>query len=196
MPPVTDKPTRSRNNSRKVHRWLGIGAAVFFLLVSITGVFLQIEQVFGEDEATKEKLSAMVSPASLARPFAIDSAGIDRARQVALARFGNRPVSAIDWQIKGDAPHYILHLDGPDPLRVDVDADTNTVVGSSPDGEDWLLRLHTGEIVGDGGKVLGLAWGIALVAMSITGVLVYLQMYRARRKGSAARLTGWRRYFW
>lgn len=196
MPPVTNKPARSRANSRKVHRWLGIGAAVFFLLVSITGVFLQIEQVFGDDEASKEKLAAMISPASLARPFAVDPAGIDRARQAALARFGNRPVSAIDWQIKGDVPHYILHLDGPDPLRVDVNAATNAVVDSRPDGEDWLLRLHTGEIIGDGGKVLGLAWGIALVVMSITGVLVYLQMYRARRKGSAARLTGWRRYFW
>lgn len=196
MPPVTDKPARSRTNSRKVHRWLGIGAAVFFLLVSITGVFLQIEQVFGEDEASKEKLAAMVSPASLARPFAVDPAGIDRARQAALARFGNRPVAAIDWQIKGDAPHYILHLDGPGPLRVDVNAATNAVVDARPDGEDWLLRLHTGEIIGDGGKVLGLGWGIALVTMSITGILVYLQMYRARRKGSAARLTGWRRFFW
>ncbi len=196
MPPVTDKPSRSRTNSRKVHRWLGIGAAVFFLLVSITGVLLQIEQVFGDDEASKEKLAAMVSPATLARPFAVDPAGIDRARHVVLARFGDRPVSAIDWQIKGDAPHYILHLDGADPLRVDVNATTNAIVESRPDGEDWLLRLHTGEIVGDGGKVLGLAWGIALVVMSITGVLVYLAMYRARQKGSAARLTGWRRYFW
>lgn len=196
MPPVNDKPARSRTSSRKVHRWLGIGAAVFFLLVSITGTWLQIEQVFGGDEAAKEKLAAMVSPASLARPLAVDPAGMDRARQAALVRFGNRPISAIDWQIKGDAPHYILHLDGPDPLRVDVNAATNAIVDSRPDGEDWLLKLHTGEIVGDGGKVLGLGWGIALVAMTITGILVYLQMYRARRKGSASRLTGLRRFFW
>lgn len=79
---------------------------------------------------------------------------------------------------------------------MDVNAATDAVVDSRPDGEDWLLKLHTGEIVGDGGKVLGLAWGIALVTMSITGLLVYLQMYRSRQKGSASRLTGWRRYFW
>mgnify|MGYP000751776694 CR=1 FL=1 len=196
MPPVTDSPARSRTTSRKVHRWLGIGAAVFFLLVSITGVLLQIEQVFGGDEASKERLAAMVSPASLARPLAVDPAGIDRARLAVLARFGDRRISAIEWQIKGDAPHYIFHLDGPAPLRVDVNAAANAVVDSRPDGEDWLLKLHTGEIVGDGGKVLGLAWGIALVAMSITGLLVYLHMYRSRQKGSASRLTGWRRYFW
>lgn len=193
---MNDKPARSRTNSRKVHRWLGIGAAVFLLLVSITGTWLQIEQVFGGEEAEREKLAAMVSPASLARPLAVDPTGIDRARKTALARFGDRPVSAIDWQIKGAAPHYILHLDGPDPLRVDVNAATNAIVDSRPDGEDWLLKLHTGEIVGDGGKVLGLGWGIALVAMTITGILVYLQMYRARRKGSASRLSGLRRFFW
>lgn len=196
MRPTNEKPARSKTTSRKVHRWLGTGAAVFFLLVSITGVFLQIEQVFGGDEAIKEKLATMVSPASLARPLPHDPTGMDRARKAVLARFGDRPVSAIDWQLKGDAPHYVLHLDGAEPLRVDVNAATNTIVESRPDGEDWLLKLHTGEIVGDGGKVLGLAWGIALVAMTITGLLVYLQIYRARRKGAAARNIGLRRFFW
>ena len=67
---------------------------------------------------------------------------------------------------------------------------------SEPDGEDWVVRLHTGEILGDGGKFLGLAWGLALIAMSVTGMILYLNMLRARRTGSAGKVRGWRRYFW
>lgn len=196
MPPANRKPTQTRFGSRKIHRWVGIGAAVLFLLVSVTGVFLQIEQIFGADEAAQEAMAARVSPASLARPLRPDGVSLDRARAAVLSRFGDQPVAALDWQIKGTAQHYIFHLDGPKPLRVDVNAATGAIVESRPDGEDWLLKLHTGEIIGDGGKVLGLGWGLALVTMLVTGILAYSNMYRARRRGSAKNLRGWHRYFW
>ena len=38
--------------------------------------------------------------------------------------------------------------------------------------------------------------GLALVAMSITGIILYLKMLRARRTGAAGKMRGWRRYFW
>lgn len=196
MPPADRKPKQSRFGSRKIHRWVGIGAAVLFLLVSVTGVFLQIEQIFGAEEAAHEAMAAMVSPASLARSLRPDGEALDRARASVLSRFGDQPVAALDWQIKGPAQHYIFHLDGPKPLRVDVNAATGVIVESRPDGEDWLLKLHTGEIIGDGGKVLGLGWGLALVTMLVTGILAYLNMYRARQRGSAKSLRGWGRYFW
>lgn len=182
--------------SRKIHRWIGIGAAVLFLLVSVTGVLLQIEQIFGTEEANREAMAAMLSPASLTRPLHPDSAALDRARTAVLGRFGDRQVAALDWQIKGKGQHYVFHLDGPRPLRVDVNAVTGSIVEARPDSEDWLLKLHTGEIVGDGGKVLGLGWGLALVTMLITGIIAYLNMYRTRQRGSAKSERGWRRWFW
>lgn len=196
MHPVKGKLGQSRFTSRKVHRWLGIGAAILFLSVSVTGVFLQIEQLFGADEANKEALAVMKSPATLATLAAPDAVALERARKSVMAKFGDQPVASVDWQIKGRAQHFILHLDGPEPTRVDVDAGTGAILGSRPDGEDWLLKLHTGEIIGDGGKFLGLGWGLALVAMLVTGIMAYLHMYRARQKGSAKSLRGWRRYFW
>ena len=80
MPPVNRMPKQTRFGSRKIHRWVGIGAAVLFLLVSVTGVFLQIEQIFGADEAAQEAMAAMVSPASLARPLRPEGVSLDRAR--------------------------------------------------------------------------------------------------------------------
>ena len=183
-------------SSRKLHRWLGLAALLFFLSVSVTGVFLQIEQLFGEEEVSKEMLAAVRSPVSLSGLATPDVVALDRARSAVMARFGDQPVAALDWQIKGPVQHLRFHLDGPKPLLVDVNARTGEIIDARADEEDWLLRLHTGEIIGDGGKVLGLAWGVALVTMLVTGVLVYLQMYRARQRGSAKNLRGWHRYFW
>ena len=60
--PPTSKTRRL--TSRQFHRWLGIGAAVLFLLVSGTGVALQYQQIFGSEEAVKEAAASIVSPLS------------------------------------------------------------------------------------------------------------------------------------
>lgn len=187
---------KTRLSTRQFHRWVGIGAAVLFLLVSVTGVILQFQQIFGSEEAAKEAAATIVSPLSLAKPTGLDPSALDRARAVLLARYGNRPIAGVEWQIKAPTPAFVFHLDGSDPRKVAVAVATAMVLSDEPDGEDWLIRLHSGEIIGDGGKFLGLVWGLGLVAMTLTGVWLYIKMYRARQKGSASQLTGWRRYFW
>lgn len=182
--------------NRKIHRWLSVVGIIFFLSVATTGIWLQIEAIFGEDEAAKEAMAEIVSPASLSVPLPITTVTLDKARTVIFARYGNRPVASIDWLIKAPVPAYVFHLDGTEPVKVTVNAATGSIIKSEPDGEDWVMRLHTGEILGDGGKFLGLAWGLALVAMSITGIILYLKMLNARRTGAAGKVRGWRRYFW
>ena len=187
---------KARLTSRQFHRWLGIGAALLFLLVSVTGVALQYQQIFGTEEAAKEAAASTVSPWSLAKPMGFDPHALDRARAALLKQYGDKPVSAVDWQIKARPSAFMFHLDGADPRKVTVGVTNGAILSDEPDGEDWLIRLHSGEIIGDGGKFLGLLWGIGLIAMTLTGVWLYIKMYRARQKGSASRLTGWRRYFW
>ena len=182
--------------NRKFHRWLSVVGIIFFLSVSLTGIWMQGEAIFGEDEAAREALAEITSPASLATPLPATAVSMDKARAVVLARYGNRSVASVDWVIKAPVPAYVFHLDGAEPIKVTVNAATAAIIKSGPDGEDWIVRLHTGEILGDGGKFLGLAWGMALIAMSITGIILYLQMLRGRRTGSKGKVLGWRRYFW
>lgn len=52
-----------------------------------------------------------------------------------------------------------------------------------------LHRLHSGEAFGEGGLVFAMLWGLALVLLTLSGVVIYLQM---RRPGA----TGLRRIFW
>ena len=182
--------------NRKFHRWLSVVGIIFFLSVSLTGVWMQAEAIFGEDEAAREAMAEITSPASLAAPLPANAVTMDKVRSVILARYGDRPVASVDWVIKAPVPAYVFHLDGAEPIKVTVNTATAAIIKSEPDGEDWVVRLHTGEILGDGGKFLGLAWGLALIAMSITGIILYLNMLRARRTGSAGKVRGWRRYFW
>ena len=182
--------------NRKIHRWLSVVGIVFFFSVAATGVWLQIEAIFGEDEAAREAMATITSSATLSVPLPSNTESLDMARTAVLARYGNRPVASIDWVIKAPVPTYVFHLDGTEPVKVSVDAATASIIKSEPDGEDWVVRLHTGEILGDGGKLLGLAWGLALITMSITGIILYFNMLRARRTGSAGKVRGWRRYFW
>ncbi len=182
--------------NRKIHRWLSVVGLIFFLSVAATGIWLQIEAIFGEDEAAREAMAEITSPASLAVPLPGPAVTIDTARAAIFARYGNRPVASVDWVIKAPVPAYVFHLDGAEPIKVTVNTATAAIIKSEPDGEDWVVRLHTGEILGDGGKFLGLGWGLALIAMSITGIILYLNMLRARRTGSAGKVRGWRRYFW
>lgn len=182
--------------NRKIHRWLSVIGIAFFLSVAATGIWLQIEAIFGEDEAAREAMAEITSPASLAAPLPANAVSMDKARAIILARYGNRPVASVDWVIKAPVPTYVFHLDGADPVKVTVNTANAAIITSEPDGEDWVMRLHTGEIFGDGGKFLGLAWGLALIAMSITGIILYLNMLRARRTGAAGKVRGWRRYFW
>jgi len=73
---------KTRLTSRQFHRWLGIGAAVLFLLVSATGVALQYQQIFGSEEAAKEAAASIVSPLSLAEPAGLDPSGPDTFRRI------------------------------------------------------------------------------------------------------------------
>ena len=182
--------------NRKIHRWLSVIGIVFFLSVSLTGVWMQVEAIFGEDEAVQEAMAEITSPVSLSSPLPDNAKSLENARAAVLKHFGNRPIASVDWVIKAPVPAYVFHLDGTDPVKVTVNAATAVILASEPDGEDWVMQLHTGELLGDGGKFLGLAWGLALIVMSITGILLYLKMLKARRAGSAGKITGWRRYFW
>ncbi len=184
------------NRVRRWHRWLGLVAAVLFTIVAATGVWMQAEQIFGEDEAAHEALAKMVSPQRIDQPLALDMAALERARASVAARYNGQRIGAVEWTIKSPTPAFVFHLDGPNPVRVSVDAKTAAIIDVEPDGEDWVMRLHTGEIFGDGGKWLGLFWGLSLIFMIGSGIFVYTRMLTARRTGSAGKVRGWRRYFW
>lgn len=104
-------------------------------------------------------------------------------------------MSGVDWQMKGEKPLIIFHLNGVPKRRVTMDSEHAVILMDAPDEESVLLRLHTGEVPGEVGKFLGLLWSIALVVMTYTDVRLYLQMYQIRKKQGRA-TKWWQWLFW
>ncbi len=178
---------------RKWHRWIGFPAGIFLLFVSITGTWLAATEFFGEEEALRERTRDLVSPVTLQTPEADLAATLTRARAAVAAQAGSAPVDKIVWQFKGDTPTVAFFLGKPaggEDRKITVNAKTGAVVSTESYADKaFINRLHSGEFFGDGGLVMAMAWGLALVAMTISGLWIYAGMRRPN-------LTGLRRVFW
>ena len=179
---------------RKIHRWLGVPAAIFLLLASFTGVWLECVKFFGADESERERIRDLVSPVTAQNVGAEFDTTFEKVRAAAAARAGDQPLDRIVWQLKGDAPAVTFFFSPHGQQvgrRITVQARTGEFLREEDYGEDSLiLRLHSGEAFGDGGMVLGMIWGVLLFALTGTGIVIYFKM-----KPRKAR-TGLRKVFW
>ncbi len=178
---------------RKWHRWIGFPAALFLLFAAITGIVLAASEFFGEEEALREKTRDLVSPVTLQTPDMELASAFVRARSAVAAQAGGAPVDKIVWQFKGDTPTIAFFLGKPkggEDRKITVNAKTGAVISTQPyEDKPFLNRVHSGEAFGDGGLVMAMVWGLALVVLTISGLWIYFQMRRPD-------LTGLRRIFW
>lgn len=178
---------------RKWHRWIGFPAALFLLWAGSTGVVVAFTEFFGEDEALREATRDLVSPVNVASPTAQWSDPIARAIATAASKSANAPIDKIEVQFKGENPTVTLFTGKPtggEDRKYVVDAKTGQLVKDEAYADKPLLyRLHSGEAFGDGGLVVSMLWGLTLVVLTITGIIIYLKL---RRPGA----TGLKKVFW
>lgn len=178
---------------RKWHRWIGFPAAVFLLFAAVTGFFVAGTEFFGEEEALREATRDLASPISTSSPSNAWSESIARAVASAQQRAPGAPIDKITVQFKGDIPTVAIYLGKPgggeDRLLV-FNAGSGQLIKEAAYADKPLLnRVHSGEWFGDGGLVFAMAWAIALVVLTVTGLIVYWTM----RRRSA---TGIQKVFW
>ena len=178
---------------RKWHRWIGLPAALFLLWAATTGVLVAGTEFFGEEEALRERTRDLVSPVTVQSPPAEWSEPVARALAAVARRRPAAPVDKIELQLKGDAPTVTVFTGRPgggEDRRYVVDAGTGRVLADESYADKPLVyRLHSGEAFGDGGLVFAMGWGLALVALTASGLAIW---WRIRRAGA----TGRRRFFW
>ena len=175
---------------RKWHRWIGLPAGMFLLVTAFTGVWLECVRFFGEEEALREEVRALASPHTAKAPaFAIEEK-LSVARAAVATKFPDAPLDKIQLQLKGAAPTATFFLGSKDGRKVVVNLLTAAITQEDNYEEDsFILRLHSGEALGDGGMVIYMVVGVALFTLTITGFIIYWKM---RPKNS----TGLRRVFW
>ena len=165
---------------RQIHRWIILVSALFLLIVATTGVILQVQRLTGEDEDRDQ-----AAPGVLAMPADAYAPMLAKTLEVARGREPKRPITSIELQMAGDEPQGVVTFPGDPGRQITVDPrDGKVLKDEAHEAESLILRIHSGEILGEPGVVLGVFWGSALVLLSITGFIVYLEVYRRRRKAS------------
>lgn len=176
---------------RKYHRWISAVAAIFLLFVSVTGVVLQVQRLMGAD-ADADAGERAHSVLTTAMPSPAYAALVSRTLDAARLRAPNAPIASVMLRGEGNAILGVVQLPG-DPVReIVVDARSGRIVSDERhEAESLILRIHSGEILGEPGVVLGVLWGLALVVLLVTGGWVYLDLYRRRLKRSGQRGLFW-----
>lgn len=179
---------------RKWHRWIGFPAALFLLFAATTGFLVAFTEFFGADEALREATRDLVSPVTVTSAESGWKDPLSKAFAAAHAISPNAPVDKVEMQFKGDQPTVALFIGKPtggEDRKLVFNAQTGALIENSAYADKpFLYRLHSGEAFGDGGLVVAMFWALALVIMTITGLIVYYTM-RGKRT-----LTGVKKVFW
>ena len=178
---------------RKWHRWVGFAAAPFLLFAAVTGIVAGASESLSEDEEAREKARERVSPVKLPAPPAAWSDPVAKALATAAERADGAPVDKIALDFKADPPTVTVYTGKPtggEDRKLVFDARTGEFLRDERYvDKPFLTRLHSGEALGDWGLVFSMAWGAALIALLVTGVVIYFAMRRPGR-------TGLGRLFW
>jgi uncharacterized iron-regulated membrane protein len=178
---------------RKWHRWIGFIAFPFLLFAALTGIIAGVAEMTSEDEEAREKARERVSDAKLPLAPTVWSDPVAKALASAEARVPGAPVDRVVVDYKTDPATVTLFLGKPtggEDRKLVFDAATGAFIREERyEDKPFLTRLHSGEALGDWGLVLGTAWGVSLVVLLATGLVIYFAMRKPGQKG-------WRRLFW
>jgi len=128
---------------------------------------------------------AIPDPASLATPIS-----------AALASVGAMPYASVDLRMIGEEPRLEFaeasgeratmrrfYAETAAPMSQQVaDGDTGAKPPDNVTKRTTLKAWHRGNIIGMPGQVLGLLVGLSLIALVVTGVVLYFKLWAARRK--------------
>jgi uncharacterized iron-regulated membrane protein len=172
---------------RQWHRWIGFPAALFLLWAGTTGAIVGFTEFFGEEEALREATRDLISPVNVASPAGAWSDPIARAFASAATLAPGAPVDQVLLRFKGDNPTVTIFTGKPsggEDRKLIFSAKSGALLSNeSYADKPFVNRLHSGEAFGDGGLVVAMLWGLSLVALTLTGLIIYWRMRRKNAKG-------------
>ena len=172
---------------RKWHRWIGFPATLFLLFAAVTGIIVAGVEFFGPEEALRERIRDLVSPVTTASPATMWTAPVAGALASANRVAPNAPIDKVEIQFKGDQPTVTVYTGKPtggEDRKLVFSAKTGALVSNEAYADKpFLYRLHSGEAFGDGGLVMAMLWGLTLVILTVTGIIIYLRMWRPGLRG-------------
>ena len=191
---MTRAPTRLFKVSLWLHRWCGLIATPFFLLLCLTGTVLVFHHEIDE---------ALGYVPTVQGAAAIASAQLDPVATAALARHPGYRIDNVSWDAEEHPGLVRVSLRAadastqPERVRTWFQADTATAIevpGAAETPTGFLLRLHAQWLLGLPGELFGAVVALLVLISLLSGVVVYAPYMRrilfgVIRRGRGARLT-------
>lgn len=172
---------------RKWHRWIGFAAAPFVLFAAVTGIIAGASESLSEDEEAREKARERISSVKLPAQPQAWSEPVAKALSAAASRADGAPIDKITIDFKAEPPTVAIYLGKPsggEDRKLHFNAQTGEFLREERYvDKPFLTRLHSGEALGDWGLVFSMAWGAALIAILVSGIVIYFVMRKPDRKG-------------
>lgn len=180
---------------RSLHRIISVGAAVFLIAIAFSGTFLGFESVWH----TFVKVDHGFDATSPLNDEQVRSIAVK-----ALASFRkdepDTPVKVIRSRIYGGMKQGMIITGGEQVRQVVYDTDTGKVatlfepgypVSGFPFGtqvHEDIKHFHSGDMFGLPARFMNLLGGLALVYLSVSGIVMYVQLWRRRKQNGKSAL--------
>ena len=185
---------------RTLHRWVSIVASAFILLIALSGTWLAVESlVFGY--YLVQHLPAPGQPM-------VRESGVTPLQETRLspmlsttlaaykAAFADQPLKVVRLRVYGGMPQGVVIIGlGDDTQQVVFNAGTGrrvslTEPGYPPTGfpfgwqaHQTAKQIHRGSYIGLSGRWMDLLGGLAIIYLSVSGAVMYVDMWNRRRRG-------------
>lgn len=178
---------------RALHRSISVAAALFLTVTTVSGAVLAYESlVFGYYiRSHRPSGEAQLSPAPLQdaeMPAMLDATlkawqqaeGPGALRAVRLRHFAGYGQGVVITT--GDpARQLVFNTATGAPMRLTEPGYPHTGFPFGWQVHQWAKSIHRGDFIGASGVIMGLISGLAMTYLSISGVVLYVAMWRKRR---------------
>ncbi len=177
---------------RYLHRSVSIVCAILLAWVTLTGAWLTADGLYRSFDIMR---TGGIPP--LSKPVAIEDSRLHDMLQVTLAaakaKTGDAPLKVVRLRNYGGYRQGVVVTGGQTSEQLVFNADTGAAMSETEPGyphahfpfgwqaHQWAKNLHRGGVVGLPGRSLDLIAGLALIYLSLSGAVMYWQMWQRRR---------------
>lgn len=184
---------------RRLHRWVATLAAAFLFFVAGTGGLLAVDNLavaLRAPPAGQPQFRSPVVVRAAAQPLSVVDLPrmIEETLSAVQVHARGVPVRAIQVRYFGSMPQGVIITDERAPRQLVFDLRNGRMVGfDEPEYpairflfpwsmHETLKKLHRGDLIGMSGRTLDLTTGMCLLFLVVSGLWLYVDLYRRRLK--------------
>jgi uncharacterized iron-regulated membrane protein len=175
---------------KALHRVISVVAAVFIIAIAFSGTWLGFESVwhtFASKPGPQPDSSSPMSDSQVQRMASITLADFRRLEP-------QTPIKVLRVRVYGTMNQGGIVTGGPETRQVLFDTATGSVAGLGEPGypasgfpfgtqtHENIKHFHSGYLLGLPARLMNLTAGLSLIYLSISGIIMYLDLWRQRRK--------------